>query len=69
MSLQKKKLSQVMLPRGFAGRITLWFMQNGHNSIYKNVAKVLNLQPEDNLVEIACGSGYFLKKYASHRFI
>jgi len=26
----------------------------------------LNLQPEDDLAEVACGGGHFLKKYASH---
>jgi len=41
-------------------------MNRGHKSIYENVAKVLELQPEDDLLEVACGNGYFLKKYASH---
>jgi ubiquinone/menaquinone biosynthesis C-methylase UbiE len=66
MNDEKIKLPQQMLPRGFAGRITAWFMEKGHRSIYENVAKVLKLQPEDDLAEVACGSGYFLKKYASH---
>ena len=26
----------------------------------------MNLQPDDDLLEVACGSGYFLRKYASH---
>jgi len=42
------------------------FMNRGHKPIYENVAKVLELQPEDDLLEVACGNGYFLKKYASH---
>ena len=66
MDNQKKKVPQFVLPRGFAGRITVMFMNMGHKSIYKNVAKVLELQPEDDLLEVACGNGYFLKKYASH---
>ena len=66
MNDQKKKVSQFVLPRGFAGRITVIFMNRGHKSIYENVAKVLELQPEDDLLEVACGNGYFLKKYASH---
>jgi ubiquinone/menaquinone biosynthesis C-methylase UbiE len=66
MNDENIKLPQQMLPRGFAGRVTAWFMEKGHKSIYQNVAEVLKLQPEDDLAEVACGSGYFLKKYASH---
>lgn len=37
-----------------------------HGPIYRRVSKVLNLQSEDDLAEVACGCGHFLKKYASH---
>lgn len=66
MKVEKKKISQFVLPRGFEGRIRFIFMNMGHKSIYDNSAKALKLQPEDDLLEIACGNGYFLKKYASH---
>lgn len=66
MNDQKKKVPQNALPRGFVGRIVLIFMNRMHNTIYENVARVLKLQPEDDLLEVACGNGYFLKKYASH---
>jgi ubiquinone/menaquinone biosynthesis C-methylase UbiE len=41
-------------------------MNMGHKSIYENVAKVLELKRDDDLLEVACGNGYFLKRYASH---
>ncbi len=66
MTEQKKKVPQALLPRGLAGRITVIFMNIGHKSIYKNVAKVLQLQQDDDLLEVACGNGYFMNKYASH---
>lgn len=66
MAEQKRKIPQPMLPRGFAGRLTLIGMNIGHKSIYSNVAKVLELRPEDDLLEVGCGNGHFLKKYASH---
>ena len=66
MNERKMKIPQVGLPRGFAGRITFLFMNRGHKAIYENMAKVLQLQPEDDLVEVACGNGYFIKKYASN---
>jgi len=64
MENQKVTLPQHMLPRGLAGRITYFFMNRGHRSIYRNVADVLAPQPDDDLLEVACGNGYFLKKYA-----
>jgi SAM-dependent methyltransferase len=66
INVQKKKVPQNVLPRGFVGRIVLIFMNRMHKPIYENAAKVLKLQPEDDLLEVACGSGYFLNKYASH---
>lgn len=65
MSEQKRKVPQFILPRGLAGRVTFIFMNRGHKSIYDNVAKVLNLHPEDDLLDVACGNGYFVRKYAS----
>ena len=66
MAATKKKVPQVSLPRGFAGRIAFIFMNRGHKSIYENVARVLELQPEDDLLDVACGNGYFIRKYASN---
>ena len=66
MTEQTKRVPQPMLPRGFMGRLTLMGMNLGHRSIYQNVARVLEPQPEDDLLEVGCGNGYFLKKYASN---
>ncbi len=66
MNNQKEKLSQPGLPRGFVGWIVAWIMPLPHSIIYKRVSKVLNLQPEDDIIDIACGGGHFLKRYASH---
>ncbi len=66
MDIQEKKIPQQMLPRGFVGWIMGWIMPIFHDSIYKHVYPVLDLQPQDNLLEVACGSGHFLKKYASN---
>ena len=38
----------------------------GHRDFYSNTARVLDLKPEDRLLEIGFGSGYFIKDYASH---
>jgi ubiquinone/menaquinone biosynthesis C-methylase UbiE len=65
MDAQRKNISQPGLPRGFAGWLLAWIMPLAHSTIYKRVANALNLQPEDYLLEVACGSGRFLKVYAS----
>ena len=64
MDIQDNKIPQQMLPRGFIGWIMGWVMPIFHDSIYKLVYPVLDLQPQDILLEVACGSGHFLKKYA-----
>ena len=63
---ETKKLSQAAKPIGFLGRIIARLMAIAHRTIYKNVAAALNLQPEDDYLEIGCGSGFFIKSYASH---
>jgi len=62
----ERKQTQFELPRGIAGRATLMGMNFGHKSIYENVAKALALQPTDDLLEIACGNGHFIKNYTSN---
>jgi ubiquinone/menaquinone biosynthesis C-methylase UbiE len=41
-------------------------MNRGHKSIYESVAKALELRADDDLLEVACGNGHFIKNYASH---
>ena len=66
MNETKEELSQGAKPKGFWGRIIARLMAIAHRTIYKNVAAALNLQPEDDYLEIGCGSGIFMKSYASH---
>jgi ubiquinone/menaquinone biosynthesis C-methylase UbiE len=66
VSVSVGKVVKRLLARRFAGWLDYKSMNRGHRSIYENVAKVLELNPEDDLLEVACGNGYFLRKYASH---
>ncbi len=66
MNNPERKYPQPMLPRGLIGRIIAWTMPLGHRPIYTRVSEVLDLQPEDDLLDVGCGSGHFLQKYASH---
>ena len=62
----REKKSQIMLPRGFVGRVVFLGMNMAHKSIYENAARMLALRPEDDLLEVGCGNGHFIKKYTSH---
>ena len=63
----EKMFSQASHPRGFWGRLlALRLMPMGHKPMYEEAAPSLNLKPEDDFLDIAFGSGIFIKNYASH---
>jgi ubiquinone/menaquinone biosynthesis C-methylase UbiE len=66
MDAQNRKVPQRMLPTGFAGKITLRIMNKMHGAIYTNTASVLRLSVDDDVLDVGCGNGYFLDKYAAH---
>ena len=66
MSRQQKRTPQHVLPRGPSGRLSYALMHLMHKDIYDNVAALAALGPDDVLLDIACGDGHFLEKYASH---
>ena len=59
-------MSQFEKPTGFFGKLLARGMAWGHRGFYENTAKVLNLKEDDKYLEIWFGSGFFIKKYASH---
>jgi SAM-dependent methyltransferase len=64
--LSERLGDQFRRPTGFAGRIAAWTMPRMFWWLYTIFAKILDLQPEDEVLDIACGSGVFLRKHASH---
>jgi ubiquinone/menaquinone biosynthesis C-methylase UbiE len=66
MSAPEGRVLQRLLPARLAEWLDYRSMNRGHKSIYESVARVLDLSPEDDLLEVACGNGYFLRRYASH---
>lgn len=58
--------TQLTVPNGFGGRLMALVMPMVHRALYGPAAARLELQPDDELVEIACGSGAFLDEYAGH---
>lgn len=55
------------VPSGPLGWVSShWTMPRLHSQLYKVMDRELALQPDDELLEVACGSGFFLNKYAAH---
>ena len=55
------------VPSGLLGWISSnWTMPVLHGPIYPVMARELDLQPGDDLLEVACGSGVFLATQAAH---
>lgn len=52
-------------PIGLRGRLLAGLMNLVHGAEYRAVAEILNIGPADRLVEIGCGSGYFLRAYGA----
>ena len=64
--LRRALVFSLTVPRGPLGWLGARIMPLGHGPVYPLVAGVLDLQPDDELLEVACGSGVFLKEHASH---
>ncbi len=53
-------------PGVLPGRIGSWINAYLDRPLHAAVARVLDLQPDDDLLDVACGAGYFLTESASH---
>jgi SAM-dependent methyltransferase len=54
------------VPSGPLGWVGSRMMHWGSGPLYRLVADALRLQPDDDLLEVACGSGVFLREHAPH---
>jgi len=53
------------VPRGPLGRVsTRWVMPRLHAAVYRVMAPAVQLRADDELLEVACGSGVFLAQQA-----
>jgi SAM-dependent methyltransferase len=65
-SVKERLRKQTAIPRGAAGWLVAVSMPMMHKVFYGPAADLLELQPDDDLVEVACGSGVFLDIHACH---
>ncbi|MGE5293179.1 MAG: class I SAM-dependent methyltransferase [Micromonosporaceae bacterium] len=54
------------MPHGLPGWIDAQLMPRGHEPQYARAAALLDLQPDDDLLEVACGVGALLQRHAAH---
>lgn len=64
MGVKQRLISQAVEPRGALGWVTAWIMPMFSDAYCGDLAGLLDLQAEDDLLEVACGSGVFLEKCA-----
>ncbi len=66
MGVTQTLISQGVKPSGAVGRLVAWTMPLMFRSVYAEIAKLLDLRPDDDVLDVACGSGVFLHRYAAH---
>lgn len=66
MKERQQRLPQYALPHGPIGHVVVALTPLFHGWFYPRVARVLDLRSDDDVLDVACGSGHFLKKYAAH---
>ena len=59
-------LRQLAVPHGVSGWLAALTMPMAHKAFYGPAADLLHLEPGDELVEVACGSGVFLDQHGRH---
>lgn len=60
-----KELPQAAKPSGLKGMVLAYLMRWVHRGEYNAAAEALQLGRDDRFLEIGCGSGFFLWKYAA----
>lgn len=66
MGIKQKIISQGVEPHGALGWVTAWIMPLLSDTYCGDLAELLDLQPGDEVLDVACGSGVFLRKRAAH---
>jgi SAM-dependent methyltransferase len=54
------------LPSGPLGWVATWQMAFEHRRVYATMARELDLRPDDDLLDVGCGSAAFLERHAAH---
>ena len=63
---ERLMLTSVGLPSGPLGWVATWQMAFEHRGAYATMARELDLRPDDDLLDVGCGSAAFLQRHAAH---
>jgi len=63
---ERLMLTATGLPSGPLGWVATWQMAFEHRRAYATMAQELGLQPDDDLLDVGCGSAAFLQRHAAH---
>jgi ubiquinone/menaquinone biosynthesis C-methylase UbiE len=66
LTVTRPVLGQFGRPHGPLGWLAALVIPMGHRQFYEKTAAALGLQPDDVLLDVACGSGEFLDEQAAH---
>ena len=58
--------TSVGLPSGPLGWVAIREMALEHRAMYATMARELDLRPDDDVLDVGCGSGAFLQRHAAH---
>ncbi len=63
MSIKQTLISPLVVPARPVGWLFGWTLPMMHKPFYAPCAAALDLQPDDDLLEVGCGTGAFLKEF------
>ena len=63
---ERLMLTSIGLPSGPLGWVATREMPIEHRPIYATMARELDLRPDDDLLDVGCGSAAFLQRHAAH---
>jgi SAM-dependent methyltransferase len=65
MSIRQTLIDQYTAPSGPLGWVAAWSMPLVFRTLYRAVAKALALRADDEVLDVGCGSGAFLRSHAA----
>lgn len=66
MGIRKTLAGQAADPHGPLGWVAAWIMPRFSDASCGDLSRLLDLRPEDDVLDVGCGAGVFVQRIASH---